>query len=108
MDAALPASVRETIEAVLDRYRARGLAFHAVRTRQAGARCFVSLHVLVPGAWSVKTGHEWLERIEADIREVVPRSTVMTHLEPLEDPISLADEPLDRRDGAQPSAEALR
>lgn len=96
MDAALPAPQLASIESVLDRYRAQGLAFHAVRTRQAGVRSFVSMHVLVPGTWSVQKGHDLLERIEADVRAAVPRSAVFTHIEPIEDPVSLADEALDR------------
>ncbi len=96
MDTSLPADQIAAIEAVLKDYRARGLEFHALRTRQAGARAFATLHVLVPGQWTVQTGHDWLERIEADIRAAVPRIHVTTHLEPREDPASLRDVPLDR------------
>jgi divalent metal cation (Fe/Co/Zn/Cd) transporter len=70
--------------------------FHAIRTRQAGTRRFVSLHVLVPGGWTVARGHELLERIESEIRAAVPHSTVETHIEPLEDPASWVDQDLDR------------
>jgi cation diffusion facilitator family transporter len=98
LDASLPAKERERLEATLDRYRGEGFRFHAVRTRQAGARSFVSMHVLVPGAWTVQQGHDLLERIEADVRATLPRCSVFTHLEPLEDPRSLADEALDRGD----------
>jgi cation diffusion facilitator family transporter len=97
MDAALPEAQRQAIESVLQDYRADGLDFHALLTRQAGARAFVSLHVLVPGAWTVQQGHDWLERIEADIRAVVPNAHVLTHLEPIEDPLSAADRHLDRQ-----------
>jgi cation diffusion facilitator family transporter len=96
MDAAIPEEHIRSIETVLESYRAQGLDYHALRTRQAGMRAFVSLHVLVPGAWTVQQGHDWMERIEADIRGVVPTCHVTTHLEPLEDPVSLSDEPLDR------------
>src|SRR6185369_4513171 len=68
MDASLDAAELEAIEAGLARYRAHGIVFHALRTRRAGARAFVSLHVLVPGGWSVQRGHDLLERIEANIR----------------------------------------
>ncbi|MGK2953028.1 MAG: cation diffusion facilitator family transporter [Thiobacillus sp.] len=96
MDVSIPQDELQTIEAVLDRYRQQGLDFHALRTRQAGSRAFISLHVLVPGSWSVQQGHDWSERIEADIRAVVAYAHITTHLEPLEDPVSLADQELDR------------
>jgi cation diffusion facilitator family transporter len=96
MDVALPEHERNAIDAVLDRYRAQGLEFHALRTRQAGTRAFVTLHVLVPGDWTVQKGHDWSERIEGDIRGAVPHANVTTHLEPQEDPVSHADALLDR------------
>jgi len=96
MDVSLPPEKVADIEVVLSGYRAQGLDFHALRTRQAGSRAFVSLHVLVPGVWTVKEGHDWAERIERDIRKAVPRVHVMTHLEPLEDPVSMLDQDLDR------------
>jgi cation diffusion facilitator family transporter len=96
MDAALPPEEQARVEAALDAYRAQGIEFHALRTREAGARVFVSLHVLVPGAWTVQRGHDCVEAIEAAIRRAIPRAHVLTHLEPVEDPLSHADLPLDR------------
>lgn len=96
MDVSIAADERRAIEAVLDGYRKQGLEFHALRTRQAGARAFVSFHILMPGAWTIQYGHDWSERIEADIRRAVPHAHLTTHLEPREDPLSLADEHLDR------------
>jgi cation diffusion facilitator family transporter len=96
MDVAMPADERAAIEALLDTYRSQGLDFHALRTRQAGTRAFVTLHVLVPGGWTVQQGHDWSERIEADIRLALPHTHVTTHLEPREDPVSLVDVGLDR------------
>ena len=96
MDVSLPEEKVAEIEAVLKPYREQGLDFHALRTRQAGSRAFVSVHVLVPGQWTVKEAHDWAERIERDIRKVMPRVNAMTHLEPLEDPVSMLDQDLDR------------
>jgi cation diffusion facilitator family transporter len=102
MDVSLPAEELEQIDTVLSGYRAQGLDFHALRTRQAGSRTFVSLHVLVPGHWTVQQGHDWSERIESDIRQAVPHTHVTTHLEPLEDPVSMIDQDLDRPDRPMP------
>ena len=96
MDVSLPPEKIAAIVAVLTTYREQGLDFHALRTRQAGSRAFVSLHVLVPGEWTVQQGHDWAERIERDIRKAVPRVNAITHLEPLEDPVSMLDQDLDR------------
>lgn len=83
MDEVLPQAQLAAIEQVLDTYRRQGIVFEELRTRQAGMQAFISLHVRVPGDWSVKHGHDWLERIEADIRAVVPGGNVTTHLEPI-------------------------
>ena len=98
MDAALPPADLKVLRELLDGYATDGIEYHALRTRQAGARRFVSVHVLVPPEWSVQQGHDLLERIEADIRRALPPVTVDTHLEPLGDPAALADQELHRHD----------
>ena len=96
MDRALPDADTLLLQGVFDQYRAQGIEFHALRTRESGARRFIDVHVLVPGHWSVQHAHEVVEKIEADIRQALPQSTILTHLEPLEDPLCLADIALDR------------
>ena len=96
MDRALPPERQAAIQTVLDRYATERVAFHALRTRQAGRRSFISLHVLVPGSWSVHEGHVLLELLERDLRAAVPEATVFTHLEPIEDAASFADTRLER------------
>ena len=96
MDTALPAEEYASLRRVLDAHVQNGIQYHALRTRESGARRFVSLHVLVPGDWTVHRGHALLERIEADIRGVIPNVTVLTHLESLDDPASWDDQSLDR------------
>ena len=96
MDAALPATEQAAVNQILEAHKTRGLEFHAVRTRQAASRRFISFHVLVPGAWSVQRGHELLEQIENEICRVLPNATLDTHLEPLEDPVSFTDRGLNQ------------
>lgn len=104
MDTALAVEEQAALKRAMEPRLVEGVVYHALRTRQAGARRFVSLHVLVPGAWTVHRGHELLERIEADIRQAVPNVTVDTHLESLDDPASWDDVSLDR--GTEPPGEA--
>jgi cation diffusion facilitator family transporter len=98
MDTALPPGEVTVLRELLDRYAAEGLDYHALRTRQSGARRFVSVHVLVPPEWTVQQGHDLLERLEADIRRTLPPVTVDTHLEPLGDPAAMSDHDLHRHE----------
>ena len=96
LDQALPEKERAAVEQILMRYRAQGIGFHALRTRQAGARSFVSMHVLVPDEWTVAQGHALLEKIEGEIRAALPGASAFTHLEPRDQPESYRDIDLDR------------
>ena len=89
LDAALSAEEIAEIIAVLDHYvSSDGIAYHALRTRYAGARRFMSVHVLVPGNWTVKRGHDLLEGMEGRIKEKFDNIDIDTHLEPIEDAAS--------------------
>jgi cation diffusion facilitator family transporter len=101
MDTALPIEDQNKLQRALEPYIQRGVQYHALRTRESGARQFVALHVLVPGQWTVQRGHGLLERIEADIRGALPGVTVFTHLESLDDPASWDDTGLDRPESLQ-------
>ncbi len=96
MDSALPPEQVRAVAEVLDGYAGRGVRYHALRTRRSGTRSFVSCHVQVPGSWTVQEGHDLLEEIEEAIRHRLPDASLLTHLEPVEDPRSWSDEALDR------------
>jgi cation diffusion facilitator family transporter len=96
MDRGVDAPELAQITEALATFEGGGVQFHALRTRQAGSRAFISVHVLVPGAWTVQRGHDVVEEVEAELRRRLPHSTVFTHLEPAEDPRSFADTDLDR------------
>ncbi|MEZ5094411.1 cation diffusion facilitator family transporter [Nocardioides sp.] len=88
LDRALDADTQQRIDGVLERYAGQEVRFHAIRTREAGHRSFVTLHLLVPGAWSVQRGHDLSEDIEHALCEAVEHCEVAVHIEPIEDPRS--------------------
>jgi divalent metal cation (Fe/Co/Zn/Cd) transporter len=99
IDTALPPAELAEVKRILDEAASRGIQWHALRTRQAGTRRFLSVHLLMPGDWTITRGHEVAEEIEQQLIAAVPRLTAVTHLEPAECPSSWNDTGLDR---AQP------
>jgi cation diffusion facilitator family transporter len=91
MDRAIPDEDRAVIVEILETIKTQGADYHALRTRVAGAKSFVDVHVLVPGTMSVQEGHDLVERLENEIQGRLPHVEVLTHLEPLEDPKSWDD-----------------
>jgi cation diffusion facilitator family transporter len=97
MDAAWPPEEQAQLEAILEPYLQDGVHYHALRTRQSGARRFASVHLLAPGDWSIQRGHDLAEMIETDVQASMSNATLFVHIEPEEDPASWADLDLDRR-----------
>ncbi len=86
MDVALSKDEQNIIKAILDSFvEQQGIEYHELRTRYSGSQRFVSVHILVPGDWTVQKGHDLLERIESKIRSQFDRIDIDTHLEPFED-----------------------
>jgi len=96
MDASIPSEELASVKSILDSYQAGGIRYHALRSRQAAARKFLVVHLLVPGNWTVRQGHKLAEQVEHEVRGAVPNSNIVTHIEPVEDPISMEDAPIDR------------
>ena len=93
MDSALPESDVALIKEALAPYRGADIEIHSLQTRESGRQKFVSMHVLVPGDWSVTEGHDLCESIEEDVAESLSACVVQTHLEPREDPRAWGDTP---------------
>jgi cation diffusion facilitator family transporter len=97
LDAAIPAAEVAEIEKIFAEYRKRyGVDFHALLTRQSGARRFISFHLLVPDAWPVDRAHQLSEEIEERIRSLVPNAITLSHIEPISQPASYDDIKLER------------
>jgi divalent metal cation (Fe/Co/Zn/Cd) transporter len=91
LDVALPPEDLEKVKAIVKEHEAEGVGYHALRSRQAAARKFLVIHLLVPGRWSVARGHRVAEQIENEVRATLPGANIATHIEPAEDPISMQD-----------------
>ncbi|MDX1413259.1 MAG: cation diffusion facilitator family transporter [Candidatus Promineifilaceae bacterium] len=96
MDSAIAPQELALIEEILNQTQERErIRWHALRTRQAGARRFIEFHLLVPGKWPVVDAHNLVERLEAQIHEQINFGAVLIHIEPLEDERSWTDQTLD-------------
>lgn len=98
MDTAISTKEKAAVEAVLQAHCQNGIEWHALRTRQAGVRRFISVHILVPGNWTIQEGHDLAEQIETDIRSQFNQCSIFTHVEPIEDPRAFIDQSLVRVD----------
>mgnify|MGYP000986884545 FL=1 len=92
MDVSISEDALKRISAYLDSFKEENIEYHSLMTRQAGQRMFISVHLLVPGNWTVQKGHDYADKIEQFIENMfdVP-VTVSTHIEPIEDPTSMND-----------------
>jgi len=92
MDEALPDEELNAVKGVLDRIGAEeGLHYHSLYTRRAASKRFIFLHLLVPGNWHIKRGHEVTKKIESEVGSVLTDADVFIHLEPLNDPDAFDD-----------------
>ena len=92
LDRSLPDQEQRLLENLLSSYESEEIRFHALRTRVAGSRRFVSFHLLVPGHWTVQAGHDLCEELEHKVAATLTRTHVLTHLEPIEDPKAWEDQ----------------
>jgi cation diffusion facilitator family transporter len=58
------------------------LGYHNLRSRHAGSKHLIDLHITVPGDMTIKAAHQIAEHIETDIAERLPNSEVLVHIEP--------------------------
>ncbi len=97
MDVTIPDEDMKRIIVYLDSLKTDQIEYHSLMTRMAGQRKFIFFHLLVPGSWSVKQGHDCADKIEEHIISMFTEPvTVDTHLEPVEDPASMNDIGIDR------------
>jgi cation diffusion facilitator family transporter len=94
MDHSLPETEQAQLRSAIAAQLGPGMHFHALRTRQAGARRFADFHLLVPGDWSVRHGHDLAQRIEHAAETALPGIEITVHIEPIDEPASWQDSAL--------------
>jgi len=94
MDHSLPPAEQAAVRSAIEAHLEPGLTYHALRTRRAGARRFADFHLLVPGNWSVKRGHDLTGQVEDAIQAALPGIEVTVHIEPIEEPAAWHDSAL--------------
>ena len=96
LDMSLPPEELTSVKSILDSYKGQGVSYHALRSRQAAARKFMVVHLLVPGDWSVRKGHSLAEQVETRVLETITNANIVTHIEPIDDPLSMVDTSINR------------
>jgi len=82
MDTSASAMEMSKIEAVMDKFRPRGLDFHKLRTRRAGGSLHVDLHMGFRPGVSLEEGHKVSHELKSKIEQSVPGTKVLVHVEP--------------------------
>ncbi|MBV8940779.1 MAG: cation transporter [Solirubrobacterales bacterium] len=83
VDTSLPREEVEDIRGVLESFAARGVVgYHELRTRRAGTRRYVDLHLQFQEGTSLEDAHRVAHEIEQEIGGRLPSTDVLIHLEP--------------------------
>ncbi len=104
LDERLPDKDIDEVVQVLASKESDTVHFHALQSRAAGRQRFVSFHMLVPGASSVRAAHDLAQDIEDEIEQRLPGTVVSIHIEPLEDPRAWDDVPRGAEHPLHPSS----
>ncbi len=82
IDERLPDEEEERIRRIIADHGDHVAEFHELRTRRSGPDRFVDLHLSVARSLTVEAAHQLADRLEAEIRSVLPRCSVVIHVEP--------------------------
>jgi len=81
LDTALPEEEEAMINHVLNSFAHRFINAHRLRTRRAGKRRYIDLHLVVRDDMTVEEAHRLCDEIEQGIRQVLPNADVTIHVE---------------------------
>jgi len=82
MDTKLSVAEEKAIREILDLHKEQFFEFHRMRTRRSGSERHIDLHLVVPKAMSIETGHGLADHIEKEIMQKMQETNVLIHVEP--------------------------
>jgi cation diffusion facilitator family transporter len=85
IDYSLPEDEQEILNSCIKEHFTQLVDFHAVRSRRAGSERFVDLHLVMPRYVSVEDAHKMCDHLEQDIKDKLPNTNVVIHVEPCVD-----------------------
>lgn len=91
MDSSVPKNEYEKIKTIIEGHCKKPVVYHDLLTRQSASQMFVTIHILTPNQWTIKKGHDLVDRIEMDLKKHIPRVVFLAHLEPIDDKKSWED-----------------
>ncbi len=84
LDESLPTDEAACLAQILESDQ-RVLGYHRLRTRRAGSRPLVDMHILLADELTLVAAHAIAEEIEQAIRQALPNADVIVHAEPFEE-----------------------
>ena len=82
LDEAASSEDQDHIRAAIQDCGAGAIQAHDIRTRHAGRVTFIEFHLVVPGNMTVLESHTICDRIEEALKERIPGSQIVIHVEP--------------------------
>jgi len=82
LDETLPSSQQAVIEECLRKHSREVSGFHALRTRRAGNKSYIDLHLVMAKDIRLEQAHQICDRIEFEIRSTLHEASVTIHAEP--------------------------
>ncbi len=82
VDVRLPQVEEDEIRSSITEHSCQLAGFHDLRTRKAGYERYIELHLVMPKNASVEEAHQLCDRLELDIRNRLPHTSVTIHIEP--------------------------
>ncbi len=82
IDTRLPQAEEDRIASCIMEHGSQIVGFHALRTRKAGSRRFIDLHLVMPRNASVEETHQMCDHLEQDMANRLSYTSVTIHVEP--------------------------